>query len=454
MKIIICGAGKVGLTIARQLLINTENDITVIDYDENRLNDAKNLDLKTIYGFSSSPEILDRAGAMYAEMIICVTLSDEINMLTAHIAGTMFNVELKIARIRSTMYLSGKWSSHIYNKNVLGIDHIVFPELEVAKHVMNMLYNVGLESKIPFYRNNYNLISIAINNFFSNKSVKDVIHKMNDSDIDDFSIKFIKRANTIHFVHNKTFTLEKGDEIFILCKNKDISDIVRCIHGNISSLKKVLICGGGEIGFNIAKLLEEEYFDVKILEIDQERCQFLSEKLPSSVVICGNMHDRDIIKECGQIDAVISVSGRDEVNIFTTLIAQSLKIPECFTLIDEYSYPDVFYSLNLKNIINTRDITISKILNCIGGKYFTAQKTICNGLYNICEFIVHKHSDIVGMEYSKFDAIKMHILGIIRDENLQTTGFEKGGKFIEGDVVLVVLPYQHTHKLEQFLAFD
>lgn len=449
MKVIICGAGKVGITIAKQLLLNAENDVTIIDYDSERINNAKNLDLKTIHGFSSSPEILDMAGAQYTDIIICVTLSDEINMLTAHIAGTMFNIKVKIARIRSTMYLSDKWSSHIYNNHVLGIDYIISPEIEVASHVLDILHNVGLENRITFFRKNYELISVAIRHSFYGQTLKYVESAIDDSDFEECSIKFIKRNNDIHFDRN--LILQQGDEAYVLCKSKDVNRIIRHLHESVSSLRNILVCGGGEIGFSIAKVLEE-YFKVKLIENDRERCKFLTENFSSTVVINGDMHDRDLITECGEVDAVISVSNKDDANLFTTLIAKSLGVKECFTLIDQRNYSDVFALLNLKNIINTRDITISRIISCISGKYFTSQRVICEGYFSVCEFIVHKNAKLNGMEFQKLEHLKISILAVVRGGGIFANSYING-KFLNGDVVLIMLPFKNVHHLEELVQF-
>ncbi|MFT4967733.1 MAG: trk system potassium uptake protein TrkA [Candidatus Deianiraeaceae bacterium] len=450
MKFIICGAGKVGLTIAQQLLLNTENDVTIVDFDEERISNAKNLDLKTIYGFSSSPETLDMAGAIYADTIICVTLSDEINMLTAHIAGTMFNVKTKIARIRSTMYLSDKWSSHIYRQGVLGIDYIVSPEIEIAKHVMDMLYHVGVECRIPFYRQNYNLISILIKSQYNQYTITELQNKIDLYGLEECDIKFVKRDNELHFVSDD-FSLGTGDEVYFLCKNKDVQQVVKVLYGSVLKLQNVLVCGGGDVGLNIAQHLESKHFNVKLIEKNQERSDFLANNLSyNTVVMCGDMHDKNLLEECGSMDAIISVSGHDEVNLFTTLIAQSIGIPKCFTLIDERNYSDVFANLNLQNIINTRDITISKILNCIGGQYFTMQEVVCGGVYIICEFIINKNASINGLEYHKVETMEMYILGMVRGGEVINNEFTEG-KFIDGDVILAILPFKNIHKLEKLL---
>lgn len=447
MKIIICGAGKVGITVAKQLLLNADNDITIVDSIEENLSIARNLDVRTICGVSSSPEVLDLAGATYADMIICVTRSDEVNMLTSHIASTLFGVNMKIARIRSSMYLDHKWFPHVYNKSVIAIDHIISPEIAVAKHIFEMLGNTGIEHNIPIYQNKYSIISIIAGTPLDEKKIPAIKKQLENADIDDFSICFIRRNSQVVCVNAETI-VKKGDELYILTESEHIPTIIRSLNGQTPRLKNILVCGGGEIGFHTAQILQNNHFNVKIIEKDEERCRFLSENLASSVVIHGNMQEKEVLEECCDVDAIISVSGRDETNLFTTLIAKNLGIPECFTLIDEHSYHDVFQDIAMNNIINTRDITISQILNHIGEKSAIKQKTICDGAYSICEFSVTKHSALNGIEIAKVSDIKMNILGIIRNENLELNA----EKFTENDIVVGILPFKFVAKLEKLVC--
>jgi trk system potassium uptake protein TrkA len=447
MKIIICGAGKVGIAVAKQLLLNTDNDITIVDSIDKNLSIARNLDVQTICGVSSSPEVLDLAGATYADMIICVTKSDEVNILTSHIASTLFGVKMKIARIRSPMYIQHKWLPHIYNKSVIAIDHIISPEIAVAKHIVEMLGNTGIENNFPVDQDKYSIISIIAGLNLEDKTVCDIKKQLEIADIEDFSMCFIRRNEQVICIKNETI-IQKGDEIYILTENKEIATIIRSLTGHSSRLKNIVICGCGEIGFHIAQILQNHHFNVTIIEKDEDRCNFLSDNLNSSLVIHGNMQEREVLQECGNVDAIISVSGRDETNLFTSLIAKNLGISECFTLIDEHNYYDVFQDLAMSNIINTRDITISQILNYIGEKSAIKQKTICDGAYSICAFTVAKTSVLNGLEVAKISDIKMNVLGIIRNENLE----HKVEKFAEQDVVVGILPFQFVTKLEKLVV--
>lgn len=451
MKIIICGSGKVGLHVASQLLLSTENDITIIDYDTQRLAAAQKLDLKTIHGLPSSPDILDIAGAKFADLIICVTLSDEINILTAHIASSVFNVKMKIVRVRSRVYIDDKWSLQLYNSNALRIDHVIFPEIEIAQHIASRIENTGIEDNIPLYSRNYRLLSMVIQDVFHDTKIGDLQNKMHALNIEDFGIKFVRRGEKLHFNLGNDFLLHKWDKIFILCEKNKAYDVIRFVHGSMVSIKNVLVCGGGEVGLNIAKLLEELHLRVKLIEQDKARCRFLSNNLTNTIVIEGNMKDKNLIQECGAIDAIINVAGQDETNLLTTLIAKSLRIPECFTLVDEYHYHDVFHHMNLKNVINTRDITISKILNCISEQHFETQATVCDGTYNICEFVVKKSSEINGMECAKMQDYKTHILAVVRNGTLQMDT-KNISQFSEGDTVITATPFTNMQRFVKIVS--
>lgn len=451
MKIIICGSGKVGLRVAIQLLLNPENDITIIDYDAKRLADAQSLDLKTIHGLPSSPDILDIAGAKFADLIVCVTLSDEVNILTAHIASAVFNVKMKIVRVRSRVYISDRWFLQLYNNSAFDIDHIIFPEIEIAQYIINRIQNIGIEENISVYSQNYKVISLILQDAFHGATLGSIIKKMHNINIEDFSIKFIKRSDKVYFNLDDDFILHKWDKLFIFCEKNKLYDIARFLHGSVQTVKNVLICGGGEVGFNTAKLLEEKNLNVKIIESNAERAKFLSDNLSNTIVIEGDMKNRNLITECGNIDTIINVSGHDETNLLTTLIAKTLHIKECFTLIDEYYYSDVFHHINLANVINTRDITISKILGCISEKYCESVTSICDGSYNICEFIVKKSAEINGMSCNKLNDLKIHILSIKHNDAIHIN-IEHFSQLTEGDTVVIVTQFTNMQKFLHLIS--
>lgn len=449
MKIIICGAGKVGLAIASQLLLNKENEIVVIDFDQEKLNKAQTLDVKTVFGLPSSPDTLNNAGAITADLIICVMQTDEINILTAHIAGTMFSVKNKIARVKNKIYINEKWYSQIYNNKVLDVDHILAPEITVAKRIVEMLFNIGMEDRFLFYNGNYSFFSIFIRKSFAGKTIKDIYEKVASNDIDIFSIKFVKRNNKIHFC-DEGFLLNTNDEIYILCSKRDEKEILNRIYGNTSNIKNILICGGGEVGLNVAKIMEDDFFSVKILENNAERCQFLSQELQDTVVIQGNMHNKSDLQDFGKIDVMINVSGEDDANVFATLLGKSMQFKECFTLIDDYSNHDIFKFLKLRNIISTKNIVISEILRCIGGQKFSMQEIICGGFYSVCEFAVKKNAEINGLECNDLEDFEGIILAIIRNSELLNG--HKNQRFTENDTVLMLVPFYAVSKLEKVVG--
>ena len=261
MNIIICGAGRVGYTIAK-LLSEQGHSITVIDLsseDIQKINDT--LDVKVIVGKATYPSILEKANASEADMIIAVTRNDEINMLICQIAFSIFNVPKKIARIRSQDYLNPKFT-RVYNKENLPIDVIISPELEIAKSIQRKLEAPGALDSVPFAENKIRLLEILIKEDCPLIDVK----------LNDMTKKFPKlEANIVGIIRNdkflipkKTATIKNEDKIYVIINSNQMSETLDAFGHNEKISKKLLIIGGGNIGYNLAKNLEETYDAARI----------------------------------------------------------------------------------------------------------------------------------------------------------------------------------------------
>ena len=254
MNIIICGAGRVGFTIAK-LLTEQNHSITVIDQsseDIQKINES--LDVKAIVGKATSPEILDRANTSDADMLIAVTRNDEINMLISQIAFSIFNIPKKISRIRSQDYLNPKFT-RVYSKENLPIDVIISPEIEIAKSIQRKLEAPGALDNVPFADNKIRLLEILIK-----EDCKSIGIKFNE-----LSNKYPKlEANIIgisreekFFIPKKTDSVKKGDKIYVIINSSQMSETLEAFSHSEKISKKILIIGGGNIGFNLAKNIEE-----------------------------------------------------------------------------------------------------------------------------------------------------------------------------------------------------
>ena len=254
MNIIICGAGRVGFTIAK-LLSDQGHSITVIDQsseDIQKINDS--LDVKAIVGKATYPSILEKANAPETDMIIAVTRNDEINMLICQIAYSIFNIPKKIARIRSQDYLNPKFT-RVYNKENLPIDVIISPEIEIAKSIQRKLEAPGALDSVPFTDNKIRLLEILIKINCESINVK----------FNELSKKYPKlEANVIainrdekFFIPKKTDAVKEGDKIYVIINSSQMGETLQAFGHNERISKKILIIGGGNIGFNLAKNIEE-----------------------------------------------------------------------------------------------------------------------------------------------------------------------------------------------------
>ena len=296
MNIIICGAGRVGFTIAK-LLTEQNHSITIIDQSSEDIQKIiETLDVKAIVGKATSPAILEKANTDDADMIIAVTKNDEINMLICQIAFSIFNIQKKIARIRSQDYLNPKFSK-VYSKENLPIDVIISPELEIAKSVQRKLEAPGALDNVPFADNKIRLLEISVN-----KSCPLINIKLND-----LTKKYPKlEANILGVIRNEKFiylkkndVLKENDKAYVIINSLQMELTLSAFGHNEKIANKILIIGGGNIGFNLAKNIENSLDSVriKIIEKNKERAEFIASQLNNSIIINGNGLDEDVLTE-------------------------------------------------------------------------------------------------------------------------------------------------------------
>ena len=323
MNIIICGAGRVGFTIAKQLS-EQGHSITVIDTsseDIQKIDDA--LDVKAIVGKATYPTILEKANAAETDMIIAVTRNDEINMVICQIAFSIFNIPKKIARIRSQDYLNPKFTT-VYNKENLPIDVIISPELEIAKSIQRKLEAPGALDSVPFADNKIRLLEILINDGCSLINIK----------LNDLTKKYPNLdANVIGIIRDDKFLIpkkedeiRKNDKIYVIINSSQTAETLEAFGHTEKVSKKILIVGGGNIGFNLAKNIEEtlDAARVKIVEKDKERAEFLASELNNTIVINGNGLDEEVLAEANleEAETVLALTNDDEDNLMVSVLVE------------------------------------------------------------------------------------------------------------------------------------
>ena len=406
MNIIICGAGRVGFTIAKQLS-EQGHSITVIDQsseDIQKIDEA--LDVKAIVGKATYPSILEKANATEADMIIAVTRNDEINMVICQIAFSIFNIPKKIARIRSQDYLNPKFT-RVYNKENLPIDVIISPEIEIAKSIQRKLEAPGSLDSVPFADNKIRLLEILINDNCNliNIQLNELTKKHPNLDANIIGIirddKFL--------IPKKNDDIKKNDKIYVIINSSQMAETLEAFGHNEKISKKILIVGGGNIGFNLAKNLEEtlDSARVKIVEKDKDRAEFLANELNNTIVINGNGLDEEVLIEANleEAETVLALTNDDEDNLMVSVLVEKFAQDEktiddkrTMALINKPNYSLLQNSLKIDDLIDPRMNTVSSILKHIHKGTIETAYTIMNGEYEVIEAEIIETSELINKE--------------------------------------------------------
>ena len=360
MKTIICGAGEVGYSIADKL--SKEGfEVTVIDNSKESLKKVSdNLDVKTIIGSPSLPSILSKAGAKECEILIAVTRSDETNMVCCQIGYSLFNIPKKIARIRQQDYLKGEWQKLYTNKD-MPIDAIISPEEEVAKALYRRLQSPGTIDMVELADKRLKLIALRCeeNCNILGKSLRELAIQFNDYLA---NILFVFRGDQ-KFIVNSNTKLEKNDLIYIVVENNNFSEVMKAFGHDEILAQKIVIIGGGNIGYSLAQKIENngDNISTNLIEFDKARSEYLASNLQNVTVTNGDGLDNQILEEVDISDAgyVIAVTNDDENNILASLLAKRAGALNCMTLINNSSYSSLLNNIGIDITIDPKLITIS-----------------------------------------------------------------------------------------------
>ncbi len=368
MKIIVCGAGEIGSNIAKQLVYE-DNDVTIIDESETLLRSLnKSLDLKSICGKTSHPEVLERAGADEADMIIAVSDSDELNIISCEMANHLFKIPLKVARIKESEYLNSDYVDKIFSAGKIDLDAVISPELEVAKDIIRKLNTPGAFDSFYLGNKKARIVGISIND---DCPVINTPLRMLPGIFSGLDVKILSifRKNEIIIPSGKV-ELYPGDDIYICIRNSDILRALRVFGIKPQENRKLIVVGAGNIGLNIMKLLEKDYPDIncKIIDNNLERTKDISSKLSKqTTILYGDAIDSNLLKEAGASSAevIINVTDDDEVNIFSSLLAKDLGCKRTMAIVNNTNYRNLSKKLDLDVLINPGNITTSAILQYV-----------------------------------------------------------------------------------------
>jgi len=448
MKIIILGAGQVGGTLAENLA-NEQNDITVIDTDAARLRELQDrIDIKTVKGRGSYPQILHNAGADDADMLVAVTNSDETNMVACQVAYTMFRTPTKISRIRSAAYLK---ESNLFKNEAFPIDVLISPEQVVTNYISRLLQYPGALQVLDFANKKVQLV--AVKAYYGGPLVGQDVKtlKTHLPDTNARVAAIFRRGQAIEPRGNTV--IEADDEVFFVAAKHHIKKVMSELRRAEDSYKRIIIAGGGNIGYRLAKKLERDY-QVKLIEFSQDRAQFLSENLDRTVVLLGSATDKSLLEEenIENTDVFCALTNDDETNIMSSLLAKRSGARKVMTLINKSAYVDLVQGGMIDVAISPQQATIGSLLTHVRRGDVVNVHSLRRGAAEAIEAIAHgdqNSSKVVGRTISDIPLPPATTIGaIVRgDEVIMATS----SLVVESDdhVILFVMDKRHIPDVER-----
>ncbi|MDC0215557.1 Trk system potassium transporter TrkA [Candidatus Pelagibacter sp.] len=421
MNIIICGAGRVGFTIAK-LLSEQNHSITIIDQSSEDIQKIdEDLDVRAIVGKATYPTVLEKANAQDADMIIAVTKNDEINMLICQIAYSIFNIQKKIARIRSKDYLNQKFSK-LYDNENLPIDVIISPEIEIAKSIQRKLEAPGALDNVIFAQNKIRLLEILVNESCPLINIP----------LNELTKKFPKlEANILGVIRNEKFkilkkndVMNKNDKAYVIINSDQMQQTLLAFGHEEKISSKILIIGGGNIGFNLAKNIEQSFESarIKIIEKDKSRAEIIANDLNNTIVIHGNGLDEGVLSEANldEIETVLALTNDDEDNLMVSVLVEKFsKEKRTMALINKPNYSLLQSSLKIDDLIDPRMNTVSSILKHVHKGTIETAYTILNGEYEVIEAEIIETSELINKELKNCSLPdEIRIGAILRDKDI------------------------------------
>jgi trk system potassium uptake protein len=393
MKIIILGAGQVGSSLANNLA-SEANDITVVDTDATLLHELQDrLDLRTVSGHASHPDVLTRAGAEDADMIIAVTNSDETNIVACQVAHTLFRTPTKIARVRAQEYLL---HPQLFTNSAMPVDVIISPEQLVTDYIFRLIQHPGALQVLDFSGGRVQLV--AVRAYHGGPLVGQELRALREHmpNLQTRVAAIFRQGKAIN--PEGDTVVEVDDEVFFIAATNDISTVMSELRRLDKPVKRIIIAGGGNIGVRLARALEKQ-FQVKLIEHNKQRAEHISEVLEHTIVLQGDAADGELLLEenIEQTDVFCALTNDDEANILSAMLAKRLGAKKVMSLINRAAYVDLVESGDIDIAISPPQATIGSLLAHVRRGDVVMVHSLRRGAAEAIEAIAHgdKHSSKV-----------------------------------------------------------
>ena len=451
MKVIICGAGQVGWQIARHLS-GERNDVTVVDSNPDLVRRATDsLDVQGIAGFASYPDVLDRAGARDADMIIAATYSDEVTMVTCQVAHSVFAVPRKIARLRAQSYLTAIYSD-LYRRDHLPIDVVISPEREVAEAAMQRLSAPSTFDTESFLDGEAQLLGIILDD--DCPIVNTPLRQLSDLFSTLRAVVVGVRREGVLFAPESGDQLFIGDSCYVMVHRDDIRRTMEIFGKTHRKQERVVVVGGGNVGLSVARSLEgrTERIRAKVIERDRKRAELAAEALERTIVLHGDGLDQVLLSEAGveRADATLCVTDDDKTNMLAAVRAKAAGCPMVIALINDPTLVPLMEPLGIDAYINPRATTVSSILRHIRHGRVHSVYSIGDAEAEVIEAEVLSTSPIAGSRIREIDFPEGVLVGAVRkgDKVVKLSG---DLRVDEGDMIVIFALAGDVPEVERLL---
>jgi trk system potassium uptake protein TrkA len=419
MKILILGAGQVGSSAAWHLSREEANDVTVVDMRADVLRELQDrLDIRTVVGHAAYPEVLDRAGASDADIIVALTDSDETNMVACQVAYSLYHTPTKIARIRSSEYMNAE---ALFSQDAFPVDVRISPEQLVCDYIEQLIIYPGALQVLEFADGRVRLVGaiagrggLLVGQRIAN--LKDHIPHA------EGRIAAIYRSGSALQLSDDT-VIEDGDEVFFISARKDIRVFLSEVRELEDPVRRVVIAGGGNIGLRLATALEQNN-QVKIIERNPARARFISEQLNKAIVLSGDAADEDLLLEenIDAVDIFCALTNAEEANILSAMLAKRLGSNKVMALINRPSYAELVESGTIDIAISPQQVTIGSLLAHVRRGDVVKVHSLKRGAAEAIEAVAHgsaEDSKVVGRAIESIELPRgIDIIAVVRGDEV------------------------------------
>jgi trk system potassium uptake protein TrkA len=454
MNILILGAGQVGSTAAQHLAREEANEVTIVDADPAVLRELQDrLDVRTVVGHAGFPDVLERAGGRDADMIIALTSSDETNMVACQVAYTLFQTPTKIARVRASEYMS---ATDIWTQASIPVDFRISPEQLVTEHIEQLIHYPGAFQVLEFADGRVRLVGARAHR--DGLLVGQQIKALHDH------IPNIETRIAAIYRNGQSITptgdtlIQENDEVFFIAARKDIRVVMSEMRRLEDPVRRVVIAGGGNIGFRLAKALEQTN-QVKVIERSKDRARAISERLGKTIVLHGDAADEELLLEenIDNSDVFVALTNAEEANILSAMVAKQLGCKKVMALINRPSYAELMESGTIDVAISPQQITLSSLLAHVRRGDVVKVHSLRRGNAEAIEAIAHgtsKESRVVGRAIENIPLPSgTSINAIVRGEHVMQAHHDT---VVEADdhVIIFITDRRQTEEVERLFQVD